>query len=367
MATLETAIALRALRYPVDVIVYFDEIDPAMLNSFRSASVCVRQLRLQRKVGVAAQVRLGAALCAALVRGRYSLVWVQYMTPTVTPLIVARLFCRHLIAAVHVAVGQFRGQGLRRIRWFARHWCSRVVCVSLTVAEGIFHCGRSDFWCLERVLVIPNALDVGEVKAACAREWRAELHWRQDMAVIGFSGRLAYIKGPDVLVQAAALVIRAGVRAGFVFVGDGADRRQLELMTEQLGIRSNSHFVGRLARDCIYPAIKGFDIAVVPSREEGFGLSALEAMAAGVALIASNVDALAELVVDGQTGLLCRVDDPTDLADKLIRLIDNDPLRHKLGLAASIRATAVYGRQSHQTRIAALLGDLGLGPPLERA
>jgi glycosyltransferase involved in cell wall biosynthesis len=54
----------------------------------------------------------------------------------------------------------------------------------------------------------------------------------------------------------------------------------------------------------IYGAIKGFDIAVVPSREEGFGLSALEAMAAGVPVVASRVDALQEVVLEGVTGLL---------------------------------------------------------------
>jgi glycosyltransferase involved in cell wall biosynthesis len=184
--------------------------------------------------------------------------------------------------------------------------------------------------------------------------------WPHDVVVLGYTGRLAHIKGPDVLLRAVARLHTQTLPVRLVIVGEGAEEASLKALTQQLGIRAITHFSGRLPRAEIYGAIKGFDIAAVPSREEGFGLSALEAMAAGVPVVATQIDALQEVVPEGVTGLLCRVSDPASLADALTRLVSDVALRQKLGAAGVAHVSRLYDAPAYRARLDELLVDLEL-------
>jgi len=282
------------------------------------------------------------------------------MTPTLLPLVLARFFTPHLIAAVHVASAHYSPSGLNRMRWLARHWCTRFVCVSNTVANGIFGTHESDLNHARHVAVIPNALNMIVMQAAAPYDWRVTVGWQHDATVIGFAGRLSHNKGADVLLHAIALLHSQCSSVRLVIVGDGAEQANWMALAERLGVGGITHFAGRVPRDAIYSAIKGFDIAVVPSREEGFGLSALEAMAAGVPVVASRVDALQEVLQDGVTGLLCPVDDPHSLANALIRLISDIPLRKRMGAAGVAHAKQHYDIQAYKRQIATILEDICL-------
>jgi glycosyltransferase involved in cell wall biosynthesis len=159
-------------------------------------------------------------------------------------------------------------------------------------------------------VVIPNALDMSAVQSVAAWSWRDHGGWPPHVVVLGFAGRLMHLKGVDVLLQSVARLHGEGLPVRLAVVGDGDDAVDLQALARQLGISDITCFAGRVPRDAIYGAIKGFDIAVFPAAEEGFGLSALEAMAAGVPVVASRVDALQEVVLDGATGLLCPAEDP---------------------------------------------------------
>lgn len=359
VATLETAHALKLLGFTVEVIVYFDEIDPSMLETFRLAGTVVHLLGIQRG-GVLPPVRLLMGLQRALRRGRFGVVWVQYMTPTLLPLLISRLFTRNLIAAVHVVASHYSASGLARVRWLARHWCARFVCVSRTVADGVFGAEGGAERIGGRIVVLPNALDMVTVRAAVARNWRAEMAWPADVVVLGFTGRLAKNKGADILLSAVARLLARGLPVRLAVVGDGVEMANLQVLARHLGIDAITYFAGRVPRDLIYSAIKGFDIAVVPSREEGFGLSALEAMAAGVPMVASRVDALQEVVLDGVTGLLCRADDEVSLADALARLVDDPELRKSMGAAGAAHSELFYDTPVFRAHLAGLLTGLGL-------
>ena len=360
VATLETALALQALGYPVEVVVYFDEVDSTMLAAFRTKGLQVHLLGAPRGNGLSSFWQLIKRLQQVVRLSRFDLVWVQYMTPTLLPLLLGRLFTRRLIACVHVAASHYSANGLSRMRWLARHWCSRFVCVSETVAKGVFGDVEGDLRAGGRVVVIPNALDTSAMAGATARDWRAEAGWPVDAVVLGFAGRLAHNKGADVLLDAVAQLCRQGVAVRLVLVGDGEERGSLQAQSRQLGLAAITHFAGRLPRDAMYGAIKGFDVAVVPSREEGFGLSALEAMAAGVPVVASRVDALQEVVVDGATGLLCRADDPASLAEALARLMGDGALRQRMGAAGVAHVESSYDAPAFRAHLAALLTGLGL-------
>ncbi len=358
VATLETAVAMKSLGVAVEVIVYFDEVDAAMLQSFRTAGVGVHLLGVRRSAAWLGRLQLAGRLAWRLVRGRYRLIWVQYMTPTLLPLLLSRLFSRKLIACVHVAASHYAPAGLHRMRWLARHWCSRFVCVSRTVANGAF--GAEEAGPRGGVVVIPNSLDMEAVRSAVARDWRVGAGWPASDVVLGFAGRLARNKGADVLLAAIAILQSLGLPVRLVVVGDGAERESLQARARDLGISAITSFVGRVPRTEIYGAIKGFDIAVVPSREEGFGLSALEAMAASVPVVASRVDALQEVVLEGITGLLVPVDDPVNLAAALARLVADAALRQRMGAAGVAHVESSYDAPAFRAHLAGLLTGLGL-------
>jgi glycosyltransferase involved in cell wall biosynthesis len=130
--------------------------------------------------------------------------------------------------------------------------------------------------------------------------------------IVGATGRLIRQKGMDILIRAFALVLEEHGAAQLVIVGDGPERQSLEELTSLLGIGSSVRFLGWVddAAQRVTPAL---DVAVVPSRWEGFGLVTLEAMGWAVPVIASRVSALPEIVVDGQTGYLVPPDNPKAL------------------------------------------------------
>jgi len=163
-----------------------------------------------------------------------------------------------------------------------------------------------------------------------------------------------------VLLHSVARLHSQGLPVRLVVVGAGAEQASLSALSQQLGIDAITLFSGRVPRAAIYAAIKGFDIAAVPSREEGFGLSALEAMAAGVPVVASRVDALQEVVLEGVTGMLCDADDPVGLADALARLVGDAALRQSMGAAGAAHVALMYDTPAYRARLADFLADLGL-------
>lgn len=357
VATLDTATALQALGYRVSVIVYFDETDPAMLAAFQQAGITVTLLGLPRAGGAMAAIRLGLALGKLLLKCRPTLVWLQYMTPTLVPLLVARFFTRRLLAAVHVAAGHYNAGGMARLRWLASWWCNAVIGVSHTSVRGIIGDAPGHSRLARRVKVLPNAIDTFLASNAPATDWRGKLGITAESPLVGYVGRLAHNKGVDVLLRAAAQVNQRHPECHWLIAGDGAEKPNLQAIVEQGGLVSKVHFVGSLLRDAVYGAIKGFDIAVVPSREEGFGLTALEAMACGVPLVASNVDSLQEVVKHGETGQLFTSEDATALADNLMGLLASPELCRELAAAAVWHAQGTYGRQAFVEKLGNILGE----------
>lgn len=358
VATLDTAKALSKLGFSVTVLVYFDELDPAMLSAFQQAGIAVMLLRLARRGGGASLLPLAWALARSLWRERPALVWVQYMTPTLVPLVVARLFTRRLVAAVHVAARHYSSGGLRRLRWLASWWCDQLICVSHTTAKAVLG-ERLGSRLLRHVLVIPNALDMRAAEKAEPHDWHRQLGIDEDHRIVGYVGRLAHNKGADILLRASASVDHQYPDTHWVIVGEGPERAFLQQLATESGLEDKVHFAGSLPREAVLSALKGFDIAVAPSREEGFGLTALEAMACGVPLIASRVDALAEIVIDGKTGLLFSPADHGDLSRNLCSMIQDPWFCKRLGKEAAAHANKTYGLPNYQNRIASLLQLMG--------
>jgi len=146
--------------------------------------------------------------------------------------------------------------------------------------------------------------------------------------VIGFVGRLHKVKGADLLIQAVALLLQKSNNYLLLLAGDGPERKSMELLANRLRISERVRFLGTCKN--IPELITAFDIGVVPSRQEPFGIAALEIMRMKKPVVCSGVEGLAELVTDGVTGLITSENNPQEIAATIQRLVNNKNLQKKL-------------------------------------
>jgi len=119
-------------------------------------------------------------------------------------------------------------------------------------------------------------------------------------------------------------------------VGDGSLFRELNELSKKLEISNSVKFFGKFAD--VIPFYKRMSVFVLPSLYEGFGIVLLEAMAAGVPVVATNVNGINEVVVDGESGILVPPKNPEAIADAVINIIENDKLTERLVMEGYKRA-----------------------------
>jgi glycosyltransferase involved in cell wall biosynthesis len=159
--------------------------------------------------------------------------------------------------------------------------------------------------------------------------------------VIGYAGRLTAIKRPLDLVRALDGVVDRGVDATLVVVGDGEEREDAERLAAELGVAERCRFVG-YQRDMA--AWYGtFDVFLLASANEGTPVAAIEALAAGVPLVATRVGGTPAVVDDGETGFLVDVGDVAAMADRLLELAGEPQRRAEMGGLGAERARERYG------------------------
>jgi N-acetyl-alpha-D-glucosaminyl L-malate synthase BshA len=129
--------------------------------------------------------------------------------------------------------------------------------------------------------------------------------------------------------------IRTRVPARLVLIGDGPDRGAVETRVIEAGLRDVVEFAGE--QHDLVPWLSAADVFLLPSLQESFGLAALEAMACEVAVVASRVGGLPEIIDEGMTGYLCPPDDLGGMADRSLALLTNPDLRARIGRAAAVQ------------------------------
>ena len=148
---------------------------------------------------------------------------------------------------------------------------------------------------------------------------------------IGFVGRLSREKGCSNLIEAIHLLKKQGRRFKLVVVGDGPERPYLEGQVATYGLKSNVTFEGWRAN--VLPYYQRADVIAVPSLKESLGLTILEAMLQGRAVVACRVRGIPEIVSNNETGILVNPDDPASLAEGLERCLTDPGLQARLGEA----------------------------------
>jgi D-inositol-3-phosphate glycosyltransferase len=181
-----------------------------------------------------------------------------------------------------------------------------------------------------------------------------------------YVGRIEPLKGIDTLIQAIALMRHQNVRVCLAVIGGDPDNypeiqttemERLMAMRQEAGLNDLVAFLGKRDQDTLPYYYSAAEAVVVPSHYESFGMVALEAMACGTPVVASQVGGLAFLVQDGITGFTVPVDDPQALADRLTLLINNPDLRQKLGRQATAMAQE-YAWEEIAARIVRLYEDV---------
>jgi glycogen synthase len=151
-----------------------------------------------------------------------------------------------------------------------------------------------------------------------------------------FVGRLAPQKGVRALVAAAGLL--KDPRAQVLLVGDGPERPKLEKEAKRLGVGDRLHFVGFLAHDQLPAVMSHADLLVLPSLYEELGTVLLEAMQAGLPVVASKTGGIPDVIEDGVNGLLVPPSEPEALAHAINRLLADRKLARRLSEGAHERA-----------------------------
>jgi glycosyltransferase involved in cell wall biosynthesis len=241
------------------------------------------------------------------------------------------------------------GGAARLYAWADRAVCpltTMIVCVSQTELEA----GLAARVCVPgRAKVIPNAVDVSVVPTGP----RAAA----EPVEIASVGRLAAPKDFSTLLSALALLPRGRVR--LTVLGDGPLRPELERKVAELGLADDVVLTGEVADVRRY--LDRADVFALSSTSEGMPISVLEAMAAGLPVVASAVGGLHEIVVDGATGFLVPASQPAALAEALGRLVEDAQLRARLGAAGRQRAEDEFSlerwRAAHLDLYASLLAS----------
>jgi glycosyltransferase involved in cell wall biosynthesis len=185
---------------------------------------------------------------------------------------------------------------------------------------------------------------------AARAEGRARLGFGGDEFVFGTVGNLAPKKDQGSLLEAFARVHRSLPQSRLVVIGTGPRERELKAAAEELGVAPAVRFLGM--RDDVPDLLPGFDTFVLSSLHEGLSIALVEALAAGVPVVATRVGGIPELIIHGEYGLLVPPHDPDALAAAMEGLARNDRARQRLAAAGPVRA-ADFGIQPAADRLTA--------------
>jgi glycosyltransferase involved in cell wall biosynthesis len=137
-------------------------------------------------------------------------------------------------------------------------------------------------------------------------------------------------------------VLKSVPNTKLVVVGDGPDRRALQSLGEALEIDRNIVWMGAKSHEETFQLYGMMDVVVVPSRFEGFGLAAAEAMAAGVPVVASDADGLREVIDDGITGYLVPFGDTSGMSSSIVGLLSDPLIAARFGEAGKKRVRELF-------------------------
>ena len=242
-------------------------------------------------------------------------------------------------------VGGARIAVLRRARDASLRRATRIVCPSASLRELALSWGVPS----EKVAVLPNPVSAPDGLAD-----REELRRRHGIEgpTLVFAGRLTRQKSLDVGLEALAL--SDGIT--LLIAGDGPDRDDLERRASELALDSRARFLGAHPRETVFELLRAADAALLTSSWENFPHMAVEALAVGTPVLATETGGVGELVTDGENGLLVPPGKPEALAAAIGRYFGDERLRIRLRNAAAASVEG-YSPETIYGRLEEILGE----------
>jgi glycosyltransferase involved in cell wall biosynthesis len=229
----------------------------------------------------------------------------------------------------------------------------RVLCVSQDLYEECLACGVP----ASRCTLVENGIDVRECcRGHTVTEAKQQLGLPAERLLVGAVGRLSAEKGFDVLLRAAAELVRAGMDVGVVIAGEGKERPALEALIAELDLTERVRLPGYCPDP--RPLYEALDVFALSSLREGLPNVLLEAMALEVPVVATRVAGVPRLVRHEENGLLIEPASPEALAGAVARLLGDPALRGRLGQAGRATVEADYSFDMRMQKIAAIYDDL---------
>lgn len=229
----------------------------------------------------------------------------------------------------------------------------RVVVVSRVLRDAHLALGVPE----DRIVVNPNGVDPSRFQPGADGRAVRERHALQQCVVVGFSGTFGVWHGIPTLGAAIPLVAAARPNVRFLLVGDGPLRHSLEQQVRDAGVERRVEASGLVAHELMPEYLAACDILLSPHGRQADGreffgspTKLFEYLAAGRAIVASGIGQIAEVLEHEQTALLVPPDDPRALAEAVIRLVDDAPLRARLGRAARMAAEQRHTWQQNAAR-----------------
>lgn len=236
-----------------------------------------------------------------------------------------------IICTVH-GIHKLRGDAGR----FANLWqkiivglsYDAVIAVSKDTESRILDLGKSP----KALVVIPNGVDmeIFHPDEPSRVSLRKRLHVDNDELLIGFFGRIVRGKGIDILIESMPIVLKHMPNVKLLIMGDGDLKNSMEERILDLRLDENVMIKNPVPHQEVAQFYCACDLIVIPSRSEAFSLSALEAMASGVPLVASNVGGLREIVHHSDNGWLVEANSISTLSEAIVKVLSENELRHRL-------------------------------------
>nr|CRH06519.1 putative GT4 [Candidatus Magnetococcus massalia] len=295
------------------------------------------------------------------------LVHIHYMAPGFMAVLMAWLSVAGPITAMVHYPGRIQTPRAHRLLSLAAHMCRRFLTVSESVERSWF--GTVTVWDPSHIpvgcrhLTLYNAVDlplIDRVAEEGGDAWLLEqgVTKSKDIFLIGVVGRLSEEKGQSTLLYALAKLDLPDLQWKLIVIGDGAQRERWQVLACTLGIESRISWLGNQPLEVVYRWMHAMDLLVVPSRYEGFGLTAAEGMATSTAVIASDVDGLREIVVPEESGLLVPPDDVDALVQALSWMVQHPVQRTVMGCRGRRVVAQKFSQERYTLQVAAILDDL---------
>jgi glycosyltransferase involved in cell wall biosynthesis len=284
-----------------------------------------------------------------------SVVHIQYMAPgSLSVLLFRFLGVKNIIATAHVPGHIYKRKIIPQL--LTKYFLKAFICVSKS--------SEKDFFEKEPKLYRDELYTQGRKHFTIYNCTETNVNIKKqekDYINIGIVSRLSHEKGIDIAIKTMKYIIKKYPSAKLTIVGDGGKKEELQALTKKLKLSSYISFEGLQPKEKLESYYNSFDFVFVPSRFEGFGLTAIEAMSYGIPVIASSADGLKEVIEDNISGLLVKTSDPKDYANEIMKLLDDTTYKAIISKNAQQRVIDNFSFETFEKQTISLYNNITKG------